>query len=345
MNSIMRKEILETPGILQNTVKNAEAPVGEIADEMYANGLKRIFLACRGSSANAGLYFRYLCEILTGITVIEISPSVFTIYGGEELKYDMSGGFLLAISQGGKGVDIRMVTEKAKEKAVLTAALTNFPDSPLAETCDTVLPLSLGLEESMAATKSFTSELLVLNMLACRLAGKEDGSQKLIDAFAAALKKEEQIRCCAEKYRNAGTVYVIGRGKTLSLAKEMCCKLQETCLVNAFPFSAADFMHGPFALVEQGTRAILFHSRFAATESTREMYDSLKGQKAEVTVITDDPDFPGKADSLISVESGSEDESVFAMTAVLQLFAADLADVRGTNPDTSRNLNKYTETI
>ena len=147
------------------------------------------------------------------------------------------------------------------------------------------------------------------------------------------------------QYADAAEVYVIGREKTLSLAKELCCKLQETCLVSAFPFSAADFMHGSFALVDNRTHATLLHTKHAASESTISLFDSMLAQGAEVLVITDDDSFPRKCGNVLYVDSSSEDESIFAMTAVLQLFAAELTKVRGTDPDISRNLNKYTETL
>lgn len=342
MDSIMKQEIMDTPELLKRTAENARTVVRKIAGMIEVRGIRRIFLAARGSSANAAAYFKYLCEVLTGIPVVELSPSVFTIYGA---SVDMTGGIVIAISQGGRGIDIRYPVEAAAIQEVPTVAVTNFGDSPLAALCDTILPLSIGVERSMAATKSFTAELLVLNMLACALAGVPGGAEYAPAAFAKGLEKEPEIVRYLDIYKDGGVIHVLGRGKLLALAREMCCKVQETCLINAFPFSAADFMHGPFALVEPGSRAVLFHSKYAATKSTLDMFDSLAGQNADILLITDDPDFPGESGKTICVDSASEEESVFAMTAVLQLFAANLAQIRGTDPDKSRNLSKYTETL
>lgn len=339
MSTLMKEEILSTPAHLLRTREACENVCAEIAAMMEKNGLNRIFIAARGSSENAGLFFKYLLEIRSHRSVSILKPSVITVYGS---TVDMAGGVLVVISQGGRGVDLRMIVEEAKRQGVPTVAVTNIPENPIGASCDYVLPLSVELEQSMAATKSFTAECYALYLLACAIAGDKP-LDRLPDAFAAGLALEDKVREALPIIDTARPVYVLGRGKSLALAREICCKLQETCLVSAFPFSAADFMHGPFALVERGSKAIVFHSRFACTESTAGVIDAMLGQGADVLVITDDKrDFGCMA---IKVPSRCEDESIFAMIAVLQLYAADLSERRGTNPDTSRNLEKYTETV
>lgn len=341
MSTIMKEEILSTAALLKNTEKSCEKVCARIAETVREKEIDRVFLACRGSSENAGIYFRYLLETMCGMPVTVINPSVITLYGA---NLDMSSGLLVAVSQGGRGVDIRMVTEKAAEQGVPTVAVTNFPDSPIGKACGFVLPLSVELERSMAATKSFTAEMYALYLLSCAISGKHPSSG-IPASFEKGTAAEEDILKALGFFDGDRPVYVLGRGKTSALAKEMCCKLQETCLVNAFPFSAADFMHGPFALVEKGSRAVVFHTRHACSDSTLEMIGKLLEQGASVLAITDDEGLEIPGCTSIFADCPGEDESVFAMTAVLQLLAADLSEVRGTNPDTSRNLNKYTETI
>ena len=341
MSSLMEKEILETPSLLLSGLEQCGSAVDTVAQRIKKDKINKIFVACRGSSANAGQYFRYSLEIDSGIPVYEVYPSVVTVYGSFP---DMTGGILLVISQGGRGVDIRCVAEGAKSNGIPTVAVTAYPDSPIGELCDYIIPLPVGVEESMAATKSFTAELFVLKMLSDALSGKNSDYCAYMNAFENVLANRAKIGKKCEQYVQCGPVYVIGRGKTLPLAREMCCKLQETCLINAFPFSSADFMHGPFALADSNARTILFHSKYGASASVLELMKALTGQRAEVLLITDDDAFEG-SDSALVVKSDSEDESVFAMTAVLQYFACRTSGLRGTNPDTSRNLSKYTETL
>ena len=339
MSTWMKEEVLSTPEKLRETYKACLGPARELARMIREKEIRHLYLACRGSSENAGIFFEYLCEIRSHIGVTVLPPSVMTVYGG---TVNLRGGLLIAISQGGRGVDLRMVVEEAKRQGVPTVAVTNFPESPIGAACDLVLPLSIGLEQSMAATKSFTAEMFALYLLGCALAGDEP-DEGIICAFAEGLRQEPRVNGLLPAFDTARPVYVLGRGKSYALARETCCKLQETCLVSAFPFSAADFMHGPFELVEPGSKAIVFHSRFACTESTLGLIRALEAQGADLLVITDTAEELGCP--AVRVETADENQSVFAFTAVLQLLAANLSERRGTNPDTSRNLSKYTETV
>lgn len=341
MSSVMKREILATPALLPKTRAGCEPVCRELAELVRSRGIRQIFLACRGSSENAGVYFRYLCGIDCHLSVTVLDLSVVTLYGS---YVDMSGGLLLAVSQGGRGVDIRLVVEEAKRQGVPTAAVTNFPDSPIGALCDYVLPLCVELEESMAATKSFTAELYALWLLDRAIRGGGAAPDPAA-AFRKGLAVADAVPAACAFLDGDRPCYVLGRGKLLALAREACCKLQETCLISAFPFSAAAFLHGPFALVERGSRAVVLHSKYACSESTRGMIASLLAQGAEVLAISDDESVAELGCRALLVETDSEDESVFAMTAAVQLLAADLAEIRGTDPDASRNLNKYTETV
>lgn len=341
MSTIMKEEILATPRLLANTKAGCAGVCAQVAELIKERHINRIFLVGRGSSENAGVYFRYLCEISCHIPVTIINPSVITLYGS---GIDMTDGLLIAVSQGGRGLDIRMVVEEAVSHDVPTVAVTNFPDSPVGELCDYVLPLGVELEQSMSATKTFTAEMYALYLLSRAILGKA-AAPGLPEAFENGLSQEKEIAAGCTFFDSDKPCYVLGRGKLLALARETCCKLQETCLVNAFPFSAADFMHGPFALIGKGSRALVLHTKYACIKSTTDLISSLLSQGAEVLVITDDEALTGPGCRIIRVNTASEDESVFAMTAVIQLLAAELSELRGTNPDAARHLSKYRVTI
>ena len=341
--SIMKEEILSTPELLRSAAAVYTPLVKALAAKIREDGCTDIYTASRGTSNNAALYFQYLCEVMTDISCKVIQPSVITLMGG---KPAMKNGCYIAISQGGRGEDIRRLTKYAASCNVPTVAVTNEADSPLAQLSDVVIPLSMNLERSMAATKTFSAELMVLGMLAYELASRQaEEVCGAADLFEKSLEITQRTIAGWNHYTNSKNCFVLARGALLSVAKELCCKLQETCLVNATPYSAADFLHGPFSLIESGVQVILFHRDDETGACTADMYQRMKANGAEITVITDSPTFAAVEDHVIRLPESHWTLAPFCFAAASQMFACTLADLRGTNPDTSRNLNKYTITI
>ena len=341
--SIMHQEIISTPALLENTIRENLAPVTALAARIRQEGLSPIHIAARGSSANAGCYFSYLSEILAGIPTHSIMPSVLTLYPG---KLSFAGSAVLAITQGGRGSDIKFLVEKAKEDGALTAAICNEADSPIAQAVDTLLPMCLGLEKAMAATKTFTAEMLLGGMLAFALSGRDPAFfSRVPELFSRVAEQSDAIDALAEEFLSAGSCYVLGRGYNLAVARELCCKLQEACFVNAFPFSQADFLHGPLALVEPGSRVIYLHAADETGPSSLELLKRLEASGAVVTLFTNDPALAEGRERVFLLPQSESVLSPFAFTAAIQLFACFLAQRKGLDPDQSRNLNKYTVTM
>ena len=341
--SIMKEEILATPKLLEKSMHVYAPIVKGLAKKIKENGYRDIYTASRGTSNNAALYFQYLCDVLTDISCKVIQPSTITLMGATPKFRDSA---YIAISQGGRGEDIRRLTDYAKSQGVCTIAVTNEEDSPLAQMSDVVIPLSMELERSMAATKSFSAELMALGMLAYELAGKQ--AEELFhvpELFQEALAVSQATAEKWDHYKNTKNCFVLARGALLPVAKELCCKLQETCLVNATPYSAADFLHGPFSLIEPGIQVILLHRSDETAPCTEDMYNRMVANGAQVTVITDSPAFAANKEHVICLPEAHWTIAPFCFTAAAQIFACLLADQRGTNPDTSRNLNKYTITV
>ena len=165
----MHREILSAPDLLEKTIRENAPRVEALAKELREKASPTVHIAARGSSANAGLYFAYACEILAGLPVHMLMPSVLTVYEG---RLRFGDDLLLAITQGGRGSDIRFLMDAAKAQGCRTAAICNEEDSPIAREADMLLPMCLGIEQAMAATKTFTAELLLGGMLALALAGK-----------------------------------------------------------------------------------------------------------------------------------------------------------------------------
>ena len=341
--SIMRDEILATPALLEKAIPVYLPIVKSLAEKIRNNNCRDLYTASRGTSNNAALYFQYLCDVLTDLSCRNLQLSVITLMGGKPSLRDSA---YIAISQGGRGEDIRRITDYAKSRGILTVAATNEGDSPLAQMSDVVIPLSMDLERSMAATKTYSAELAALGMLAFELADKQAEDFCQVPAlFEAALQAAQNTMANWDHYTQSRSCFVLARGALLPVAKELCCKLQETCLVNATPYSAADFLHGPFSLIEPGVQVILFHRDDETGPCTADMYQRLKANGAEITVFTDSPTFAAEEAHVVRLPHSCWELAPFCFTAASQIFACLLADRRGTNPDTSRNLNKYTITV
>lgn len=341
--SIMHEEIFSTPKLLENTIRENLETVNALAGKIRGGRLAPIHIAARGSSANAGCYFSYLCETLAGINTHPLMPSVLTLYNGA-LSFD--GSAVLAITQGGRGSDIKFLIDKANAEGALTCAICNEADSPVAQGVDTFLPMHLGLEKAMAATKTFTAEMLLGGMLAFALAEKDpEIFRQVPELFSRVLDESGSIEALAEEFAGSRSCYVLGRGYCLAVAKELCCKLQEACFVNAFPFSQADFLHGPLALVESGSRVIYFHSKDETAPFSLELLQRLEDNGALVTLFTNDPDLAAGRERVLVLPQCDAALAPFSFTAACQLFACFLAQRKGLNPDQSRNLNKYTVTL
>ena len=339
----MHREILSAPDLLEGTIRENTQRVQALAKVLQEKTYPTVHIAARGSSANAGLYFAYACEILAGLPVHMLMPSVLTVYEG---KLRFGDGLLLAITQGGRGSDIKFLMDAAKAEGCHTAAICNEEDSPIAQGADTLLPMKLGIEQAMAATKTFTAELLLGGMLALALAGKDlSPMDRVPDLLRQTYALEDKLKAAAESWTEVRNCHVLGRGYLLSVAREVCCKLQEGCFVNAAPFSQADFLHGPLAMIEEGDQILYFHRDDATKTFSRELLEKLEAAGAKILVFTDSPAMAASRPDAILLPQSDELLAPFVFTGAIQLFACHLANAKGLDPDESRNLNKYTVTM
>ena len=339
----MHREILSAPNLLETTLRENLEPIRNLAAELLKKDSPAIHIAARGSSANAGTYFSYLCEVEAGIPVHMLMPSVVTLYGG---KLRLSDGLLLAITQGGRGGDVKYLVDAARSQGALTAAICNEEDSPIAQGVDILLPMKLGQEKAMAATKTFTAELLLGGMLALALAGKDpEHFAKVPQLLRGTYALEEQLTRIARSWTGVRSYCVLGRGYQLAIAREICCKLQEACFVNAAPFSQADFLHGPLAMIEPGDQVIYFHREDATGPFSRELLERVEAAGAKVLLFTDSPEMAARREDAVLLPESDEILAPFAFAGACQLFACRLASEKGLDPDNSRNLSKYTVTM
>jgi glucosamine--fructose-6-phosphate aminotransferase (isomerizing) len=355
--STMRDEIRQQPAAIERTLK-AEWPRAEkLRRHFEQNPIRLIVLAARGTSDNAAQFGRYLFEISTGIPVSLAAPSVSTLYRSQ---IHFNHAVVVAISQSGESTDTNVVLEQAKAAGAFTIGITNESESTLARIADHAFLVRAGKEKSVAATKTYTGQLICLYLLAYALGAriKLPDLQRVPEWTSAALKLEQDILQRAERYCFMRHAVCVGRGLNYSNSFEFALKLMETCYVVAERFSSADLLHGPIAMLEASFPAFLFCPSGVTWKATCELLEKLKIIRAETLLITD------RSNKEIRTVEGLTQEPLTIPAALAsktlipedlytpipyiipaQLFAASLAEVKRLDPDRPRTLSKVTQTL
>jgi glucosamine--fructose-6-phosphate aminotransferase (isomerizing) len=346
--SKMLEEIREQPAALERTLRLGLKAAAQLAKEVAKKRPRLIVLAARGTSDNAAQFGRYLLEITTGIPVSLAAPSLFTLYNA---KIDLKEALIVAISQSGESTDTNLVLERGREQGALTVGITNEPASSLAKLADHLFFVHAGRERSVAATKTYTGQVMSLYLLAHALGAKIrlDDLRKVPDWAAGALLLEEQITARAERYRFMERAIVVGRGLNYANAFEFALKLMETCYVVAERFSTADFLHGPIAMVERSFPMFLFAPPGVTWEGMREMIQRLAALNAETLIFTDRSNRAAIEANpravVIPTRLSRELYTPIPYIIPAQIFAASLAAWKGIDPDRPRTLSKVTRTL
>jgi glutamine---fructose-6-phosphate transaminase (isomerizing) len=343
--SQIEKEIYSQPIVLDRLLTRESRRVRKIGASIKRSGVRTVFMVARGSSDNAGLYGKYLFGARNGLVTAMATPSLFTLY---KQPPDLSGCLVLAISQSGASDDLSRVLDEARRQGSRRLVITNTPASPLAKLADDVIPLHAGVEKSVAATKSYTAQLLSLSMLSAALRVSQKDFQALArvpQALQSVLDGAKKIAASAERYRYMQRLAVIGRGYNYATAFELALKLKELAYLNAEPSSSADFRHGPIAVVEDGFPVLLIAPRGKTMADMRALVESLSKRRAELIVISDNAKLRALAKTPLACGSGLP-EWLSPMLAVVpgQLFAMHLAAARGCPLDKPRGLSKVTIT-
>lgn len=343
--SLMLAEIAEQPGALERTIAAERGKITKLANTLKSRDIDLIVLVARGSSDNAALFGRYLLEITTGIPVSLSAPSVHTIYGAR-LKLDHA--LVVGVSQSGEGEDINRVLENARQGGACTVGITNEPNSTMTRLVDEALFMHGGRERSVAATKTFTGQMVLFYMLASGLAsGAPALSFEAIPEFAArALEQKPAILELVQRYVFMENCVVVGRGLAYANAYELALKLMETCYVVAERFSSADFLHGPLAMVERHFPVILFAPPGVMLPGVKNLIERLRELKADTLAITSDLNAASMCTRSI-IMPREIDEFLAPIPYIVpgQLFAALLAEAKGLDPDAPRSLSKVTRTL
>lgn len=341
--SLMLEEIEEQPTVLEKTINNEKGKIKKLGEFLRSKDIDLIVIAARGSSDNASLFGRYLLEITAGIPVSLSAPSVYTLY---DARIDLSRALVIGVSQSGEGVDINHVLESAKKSGAFTLGITNESDSSMAKIADETLLIHAGREKSVAATKTYTGQMLHFYHLAEAFSQKNLSIEKIPPFTEQSLSHRAEIERIVERYLFMENCVVVGRGLNYGNSYELALKLMETCYVVAERFSSADFFHGPLAVVERRFPVILFAPGGVTRQSNLDLLERLKELHADSFSITNDEEI-ARSSSINLKLSGEIDEFLSPIPFIVpaQMFAALLAEAKGINPDEPRSLSKVTKTL
>jgi glutamine---fructose-6-phosphate transaminase (isomerizing) len=341
----LRDEIREQPATARRLIDEGREPIARIAAALRERPFDTIVIAARGTSDHAAVYAQYVFGVRHRVIVGLAAPSIGSVYGVEP---GFGRSVVIGISQSGESPDVVGVVDAARRQGVPTIAMTNSAGSPLARAAEHAIDLRAGPERAVAATKTYTAELLAVALLSASLAG-DDGAQAAIeelpDAIAAALETEsDSERLAATRAGMAGCV-VLGRGFEYATAREWALKLKELARLLADPYSAADFQHGPLALLEAGFPVLAVAPSGAAAPDLIALLGRLRDEfKVDLVVVSDRDDALALGASL-RLPAGIPDWLVPIVSIVpAQLFAYHLARARGLDPDSPRHIRKVTLT-
>ena len=346
INMSLHSEIFEQPERLASLLDKKKSAAMEIANAIRSRDIQYAFLAARGTSDNAGRYANYLWGAHNQLPMALATPSLFTYYQSPPRLHN---ALVVGISQSGQSPDIVSVLEEGRRQNCLTLAITNAPESPLAQTADFILDIQAGTEKAVAATKTYTGELMAIAMLSTALSGSDEQWRQLasIPEWAhAVLNLDEEITQMVQRYRYMSHCVVLGRGFNYSTAYEWALKLKELTYLVAEPYSSADFQHGPIAMVEGGFPVLAIAPKGRVFDSMTDMLTRLRRDRnAELVLISDDVNALTLAQSPIQL-SPQIPEWLTPLVSIIpaQLFACHLTQVKGYDTEKPRNITKVTET-
>jgi glucosamine--fructose-6-phosphate aminotransferase (isomerizing) len=350
MMSDMLKETREQPETLHRTLERGLRGIRELERRLRKDRPRLAVIVARGTSDNAAQFGRYLIEITTGIPVSLAAPSVVTLY---KKRLDLRGSLVVGISQSGESTDTIAVLSNARKRGAITVGITNEPRSTMAGTAEYTLLVHAGQERSVAATKTYTGQLLALYLLTAALGGAvhDEDLRPIPASVEAILQQEARITDAVERYRFMSGTVTVGRGLNYANALEFGLKLMETCYVLAERFSAADLLHGPIAIVERAFPVFVFAPPGPTWPSISRVLKRLAELKADTLVITDCTHAKSlKWARALAIPDQPRPSLADLYTPIpyiipAQLFAAHLASVKGLDPDRPRTLSKITRTM
>src|SRR5215471_5845556 len=282
----LEQEIREQPEVLARLLRDGRSAILELAERLRRAPPAWVTVAARGTSDNAARYAQYVLGFKNRLSVALAAPSLYTLYASPP---KLGGALVIGISQSGQSPDVISVVAEGRRQGAVTVAITNDLSSPLAVAAEHPLAIHAGSEKAVAASKTYTAQLLTVAMLAAAIsddAAAWEEIERIPDAVTETIQHAaDTVVEAALHCRAADRFAVLGRGFNYATAFEIALKLKETSYVVAEPYSFADFRHGPAALLERGFPVLLVVTK--VHEDLAALLDLLEERGADVTAISD----------------------------------------------------------
>jgi len=346
--TIMEQEAREAPKIVARQLQENLAVLKSLCERVSQVQPRFAVTIARGSSDHACTYAKYLLETKLGLVTSSAAPSVITTYCSD-LK--LGGALVIGVSQSGKSPDICEMMEAARSKGAITVAITNHPVSPLAEAAEFVVPIWAGEEKAVAATKSYLGSLSALAQFVALLSHDEkliSALQELPESLSKALKCDWSL--ALPQLKEIERTFVIARGYGYAIAQEAALKFKETASIQAEAFSSAEVLHGPFALIKRDHPFLLLTQNDRTLPGMIMLAKKIKNLGGvPIMAISQNLAFDNELADVLSLALPLPDSlhPILDPLMVIQAFypmVAQLAVLRGYDPDAPANLQKVTET-
>ncbi|WP_434695749.1 SIS domain-containing protein [Pseudomonas sp. Z1-14] len=339
MSSRMLEEALASSDAVERQLQRLDPALQEIAGRLRRQPPQVAMTVARGSSDHAASYFAYLTMQHLGLPVASLPMSVVTL---QQAPLKVSGQVAFAFSQSGQSPDLVNSLRLLRKRGALSVAMVNAEDSPLEAACEFSVPLCAGVENSVAATKSFIATLSA----STRLVAHWKDDSELLEAGRAL---PEGLRDAArqdwspavEALRDCTRLMVIGRGAGFAIAQEAALKFKETSAIQAEAFSSAEVRHGPMALIDEHYPLLVFAPRGAEQAGVLSLAADMRQRGARVLLAA--PDDIAERDLTLSRAEHPALDPILAIQSFYGM-AARLAVARGLDPDQPRHLSKVTRT-
>ena len=351
----MLKEIYDQPGTVHHVIRGRISEIdrtiefNENVENLLKNGLDSINIVACGTSYYAGLAGKYMIEKLTGMSVTVELASEYRYFGTRK-----ESSLLIAVTQSGETLDTLAALKEAKNSGCRTLVITNVIGSTATRVTDAYILTQSGPEIGVAATKTFTSQILVLFLIALKIAliNNKIGADELYNYILhlkglsrevrQILDQSSEILEIAKVLKNSNSVFFIGRGINYPISLEGALKLKEISYVHAEGFAAGELKHGPFALLTKNTPVVAIVTKDSTYDKMLANIGEVKARGPRVIAIAEDDDteIEKHADFVLRFPSDSSLLSCIPIVVTLQLLAYHVASLRGCSIDKPRNLAK-----
>ncbi len=339
-SSQMRREILEIPSAVDRLLTHGSAEVLEAAAAVREIDPQFAITVARGSSDHVCTFLKYASELLMGVPVAPVGPSVASIYSA---RLNLQNSLCISVSQSGKSPDIVEMARSARNCGALSVAITNDISSPLALASSHTLNLYAGPEKSVAATKTFVTSAVAGLLLLAEWSGDADlrsALHNLPESLENAAKIDwPEVRSAIH---DKNSLFTLGRGPASAISNEAALKFKETCQIHAESYSSAEVLHGPVSIVGQGFPVLGFAAADAAENAVVSVADQIAQKGAQVFVTS------GQVKSATGIEHVRTKHALTDPLSLIVSFYAMVEQVAvgiGVNPDAPRHLRKVTETV